>query len=363
LGDGFVVRITKQLTILRSGKGAEIESMSQRFQQLQNWLSQCPSLQGADVSSPVAASSDASFRRYYRIDVRLHNAPDSTRIIMDAPPEHENCEPFVRIAGQLEKMGLTVPSVLEKDLGNETYLNRLTATESEETADALYADALNALVTLQTEGKQQAGALPEYDAVLLNTEMALFTDWLLNTHLDIALSATERQAWQEVTALLAQSALSQPQTYVHRDYHSRNLMVLGKGNPGILDFQDAVKGPLTYDAVSLLRDCYISWPAEQVTEWQRQYFLSLVQARLLAKDEWKGFVKAMDLMGIQRHLKASGIFARLYHRDGKDGYLNDIPNTVQYIYDMAPKYAETRALASLLESKVLPVLSMSGKAV
>ncbi len=341
--------------------------MSQRFQQLQSWLGQCPSLQGGDVSSPVAASSDASFRRYYRIDVRLHDAPDSTRIVMDAPPEHENCEPFVRIAGQLEKMGLTVPSVLEqdleqgflllKDLGNETYLNRLTTTESEETADALYADALNALVALQTKGKQQAGALPEYDAVLLNTEMALFTDWLLGTHLEVSLSASERQAWQNLTSALAQSALNQPQTYVHRDYHSRNLMVLDAGNPGVLDFQDAVKGPLTYDAVSLLRDCYITWPIEQVSEWQRQYFLSLVQARLLAKDEWKGFVKAMDLMGIQRHLKASGIFARLYHRDGKDGYLNDIPTTVQYLYDMAPQYVETRALVDLLETKVLPALS------
>ncbi len=343
--------------------------MSQRFQQLQNWLDQCSFLKETDFSMPVAASSDASFRRYYRIEVRRHHEPEATCIIMDAPPEHEDCEPFVRIAGQLNQMGLTVPVVLEQDLsqgfllltdlGNETYLHRLT----EASAEALYTDALNALVTLQTEGHNAAESLPPYDATLLNNEMALFTDWLLNTHLDIALSTTERQAWQEVTALLAQSALSQPQTYVHRDYHSRNLMVLDKGNPGILDFQDAVKGPLTYDAVSLLRDCYISWPAEQVTEWQRQYFLSLVQARLLAKDEWKGFVKAMDLMGIQRHLKASGIFARLYHRDGKDGYLNDIPNTVQYIYDMAPKYAETRALVDLLETKVLPVLPMSGKAV
>ncbi|KUJ75867.1 aminoglycoside phosphotransferase [Thiomicrospira sp. XS5] len=347
--------------------------MSQRFQQLQDWLSQCPSLREADVSIPVAASSDASFRRYYRINVRHYNAADSTRIIMDAPPEHEDCEPFVRIAGQLEQMGLTVPGVLEqdleqgflllKDLGNETYLNRLLANESEAAAEVLYTDALNALVTLQTKGQQQAETLPGYDAALLNTEMALFTDWLLEMHLDVSLSATERQAWQNVTSALAQSALNQPQTYVHRDYHSRNLMVLDTGNPGILDFQDAVKGPLTYDAVSLLRDCYITWPAEQVTEWQRQYFLSLAQARLLAKDEWKGFVKAMDLMGIQRHLKASGIFARLYHRDGKDGYLNDVPTTVQYLYDMAPQYAETRALVDLLETKVLPALSKQSQVV
>ncbi|MGC9386137.1 MAG: aminoglycoside phosphotransferase family protein [Hydrogenovibrio sp.] len=342
--------------------------MSSRYQQLQDWLSQCAALAGAAVSQPVPASSDASFRRYFRIDVARPHQPVTTAIIMDAPPQHEDCEPFVRIADQLSGMGLTVPEVLEqdvaqgflllRDLGTETYLNRL----SDDTADSLYSDALQALVQLQTRGHTHLNTLPNYDAALLTTEMNLFTDWLLARHLNLSLNAKNRQAWQNVTEALTRSALRQPKVYVHRDFHSRNLMVQpvdGTGNPGILDFQDAVQGPLTYDAVSLLRDCYVSWPPEQVVEWQRQYFLRLVQAKVLAKDEWKGFVKAMDLMGVQRHLKAAGIFARLFHRDGKDGYLNDIPNTVDYLMQVAPQYAETRALMALLEETVYPAMQVS----
>ncbi|MDG4812211.1 phosphotransferase [Hydrogenovibrio sp. 3SP14C1] len=336
--------------------------MTERFQQLVSWLNTCKFLENTDYTQPEPASNDASFRRYYRISVTPNSGQSFTVIIMDAPPEHEDCEPFVRIANQLSQMGLTVPDVLEKnlqqgflllkDLGNETYLSRLT----EQSAETLYRDALQALVTLQKKGKADAKTLPDYSVDLLTTEMNLFIDWLLTKHLDIGLSASEKQDWLKLQKHLSDSAHNQPQAYVHRDYHSRNLMVMSEGNPGILDFQDAVKGPLTYDAVSMLRDCYITWPKEQVTEWQREYFLLLTKANMLSKNDWSGFVKAMDLMGIQRHLKASGIFARLYHRDGKDGYLNDIPTTLNYLYDVGQHYPEMRSLVRLLESKVLPAM-------
>ncbi|PLA75419.1 aminoglycoside phosphotransferase [Hydrogenovibrio sp. SC-1] len=333
--------------------------MTARFQQLLHWLEACPPLAQAQYEQPVPASNDASFRRYYRLNAMLSDQTVSY-IIMDAPPQHEDCEPFVRIAGALQQMGLTVPTVLAqdlsqgflllKDLGDETYLSQL----SDESADRLYGDALDALIQMQTQSRVVTTSVPAYNADLLLAEMALFPDWLLATYLETPVERQNAQAWQNLTHLLTQSALRQPQTFVHRDYHSRNLMVLSEGNPGILDFQDAVKGPMTYDAVSLLRDCYISWPSEQVKDWQRQYFLQSVQVGLLAKDEWSGFVKAMDLMGIQRHLKAAGIFARLALRDGKDGYLQDIPKTLGYLISIAALYPETQFLAGLVEDQVLP---------
>ncbi|BCN92855.1 aminoglycoside phosphotransferase [Thiomicrorhabdus immobilis] len=335
-----------------------------------DWLQNLPILQDCDLTEPVPASSDASFRRYFRIEVQ-GTSDHNSFIIMDAPVEHEDCRPFIAVSEQLIKMGLTVPEVLEQDLnqgfllltdlGNTTYLSVLQAAE-DETVDQLYGDALTALVALQTKGDKAALDLPAYNEKLLMTEMSLFSDWLLGTHLEIGLNQFEQQAWQDVQQTLVHSALKQPQTYVHRDYHSRNLMVLDNShpkmrNPGILDFQDAVKGPLTYDAVSLLRDCYIAWPQEQVVEWQRDYFLQLCQTQLLHRDEWSAFQKSMDLMGIQRHLKASGIFARLFHRDGKDGYLNDIPLTLDYLLKVGSKYSETHALVDLVEAKVLPELA------
>lgn len=336
--------------------------MNERFQLMLDWLQTLSVLQGKEVSEPVSASSDASFRRYFRIQVNDERS-EQTFIIMDAPVEHEDCRPFISVSNQLAGIGLNVPEVIAQDLdngfllltdlGNTTYLSVL-ETADESTADQLYGDALSALVRLQSRGKELSKNLPPYSVELLNTEMSLFSDWLLQTHLDIGLSSIEKSDWQKIQALLAESARKQPQTYVHRDYHSRNLMVVEQGNPGILDFQDAVHGALTYDAVSMLRDCYIAWPEEQVAEWQRSYFLQLCQAGLTNKDEWSGFQKAMDLMGIQRHLKASGIFARLFHRDGKDGYLNDIPLTLNYIVQVGKNYPEMLSLVNLLESKVLP---------
>jgi len=343
--------------------------MNERFQWMLTWLETLPLLQGCEVSHPVAASNDASFRRYFRIDVKNPELDPNSKtsiaksyIIMDAPPEQENCEPFIAVSNQLVNMGLQVPKVIAQnldqgflllsDLGSTTYLSILHSA-SESTADGLYQDALNALVTLQVQGKEAAKNLPAYNAELFDVEMNLFSDWLLGTHLDMPLSTLEQHTWQKVKQGLIDSALAQPQTYVHRDYHSRNLMVTDHDNPGILDFQDAVYGPLTYDAVSLLRDCYIAWPIEQVREWQRSYFLKLCDHKLIAKDEWNGFVKAMDLMGVQRHLKASGIFARLYHRDGKDGYLNDIPLTLNYIVQVGALYPELLWLVDIIEKRVL----------
>jgi len=336
--------------------------MNERFQMMLNWLETLSLLQDCDVSQPEPASADASFRRYFRIQAQC-NTGSQSYIIMDAPVEHEDCRPFIAVSNQLVEMGLNVPKVLAQnldqgflllsDLGNVTYLSELQKC-SESHADKLYGDALAALVTLQTKGETAAKTLPAYDAQLLTTEMSLFPDWLLDKHLSIGLDTLEHQAWKNTETLLIESVLKQPQVYVHRDYHSRNLMVVEQGNPGILDFQDAVKGPITYDAVSLLRDCYIAWPEQQVAEWQRNYFLQLAELNVMKRDEWSGFQKSMDLMGIQRHLKASGIFARLYHRDGKDGYLNDIPLTLNYIAKVGSHYSEMHSLVALLENKVLP---------
>lgn len=339
--------------------------MNERFQMMLDWLQSLPMLKDCAVTNPVSASSDASFRRYFRIEAKSASGQNSY-IIMDAPVEHEDCRPFIAVSEQLVKMGLTVPEVLAQnltqgfllltDLGSTTYLSVLEKA-NESTVDHLYGDALKALVRLQTKDNDAAQNLPAYDASLLTAEMSLFSNWLLSTHLEISLNGLEKQAWQTVQNSLIKSALEQPQVYVHRDYHSRNLMVLDESNPGILDFQDAVKGPLTYDAVSMLRDCYIAWPEVQVVEWQRNYFLQLCQQNIMQRDEWAGFQKSMDLMGIQRHLKASGIFARLSHRDGKNGYLNDIPLTLEYLVKVGAKYSEMSSLVNLVEAKVLPKMS------
>ncbi|GKT12673.1 MAG: N-acetylmuramate 1-kinase [Thiomicrorhabdus sp.] len=336
--------------------------MNERFNEMLDWMDNLALLSGKEVTHPVPASSDASFRRYFRIHVTCPDKGLASYVIMDAPVEFEDCRPFIAVSQQLIAMGLQVPEVLAQDLdkgflllsdlGNDTYLSVLTsATESE--ADSLYQAALAALVRLQSKGRAAANKLPAYNAPLLETEMNLFSDWLIGTHLDLGLDKVEKANWQTVKGFLQYSALAQPNTYVHRDYHSRNLMVTPQDNPGILDFQDAVKGPLTYDAVSLLRDCYIAWPDDQVSEWQRSYFLELCSVKLASKHDWSAFQKSMDFMGIQRHLKASGIFARLNHRDGKENYLNDIPLTLNYIVEVGSKYSEMSDLVRLVENKVL----------
>ena len=327
--------------------------MSDRLTALTRWLTDELKL---EVQAVTPASADASFRRYFRV-----HRPQDSLIAMDAPPDKEDCRPFVAVARAFHAVGLNVPEIFEADLeqgflllgdlGERLYLDALDA----DSVERLYGDALGSLATLQACGPG-AERLPVYDHGLLWREMELFRDWLLGTHLDLALGEGLRATLDETFQLLAENALEQPQVVVHRDYHSRNLMVLPRHNPGILDFQDAVVGALTYDLVSLLRDCYIAWPREQVEDWVLGYHELALHSGVLREEDEERFLRWFDLMGVQRHLKAAGIFARLRHRDGKSGYLKDIPRTLGYVADVSARYAELGELGRLLHSEVLPRL-------
>ena len=280
---------------------------------------------------------------------------------MDAPPPQEDCLPFVRIAGYLEVMGLNAPRIIEadlergflllSDLGTEQYLERLKAVP--EDASRLYGNAIATLATLQSRGAAYQAMLPPYDTDLLERELSLFHDWLCGTHLDIQFSSDEEEQWRDTCSLLVRNALDQPQVFVHRDYHSRNLMVTADNHPGILDFQDAVEGAFTYDLVSLLKDCYIRWPAGRIREWAEQFYASLA-ANIQAQVGIEQFIRYFELMGVQRQLKAAGIFARLNHRDGKPGYLGDIPRTLSYIVELEPRYDELAFLIEVIRERCLP---------
>lgn len=280
---------------------------------------------------------------------------------MDAPPPHEDCRPFARIAGYLESMGLNCPRilgadfdngfVLMTDLGEICYLDELE--NNRDRATDLYDDAIDALLVLQEKGEAYQQQLPSYDYDFVLFELSIFRDWLCGRHLGIDFSEDEEKQWQQCCEFLIDNALQQRQVFTHRDYHSRNLMLTSECNPGILDFQDAVEGPLTYDAVSLFKDCYIKWSADEIKAWALQYYERLnpeIRDELTADD----FLRQFDVMGVQRHLKAAGIFARLNHRDGKSGYLADIPRTLSYISDIAPQYEELGMLSKLLEERILP---------
>lgn len=331
--------------------------MPQRLAALEQWLVDACQLSAFTVAP---ASGDASFRRYFRVTL-----PDGgTRIAMDAPPDKEDCRPFVAVAGQLAATGLHVPAILAQDLaqgfllledlGSTHYLDALSA----ESADRLYGDALGALLSLQACGPRDG--LPAYDAALLQREMALFSDWLLDRHLGLTVSAAEQAMLDASFAALAANALAQPQVCVHRDYHSRNLLLPPTGlTPGVIDFQDAVIGPVTYDLVSLLKDCYVAWPQERVDAWALSYFEQAVPSGVLLAEHENDFLRWFDLMGAQRHLKAAGIFARLNHRDGKSGYLKDIPRTLGYIVAAAERQPALQGLAELIDRRVLPSLPVS----
>jgi aminoglycoside/choline kinase family phosphotransferase len=327
--------------------------MAQRIENLKNWLA---SEFGLTDFQLKPASGDASFRRYFRITLN----DGSTRVVMDAPPEKEDCGPFIRMARTLEGLGIQVPHIygenleqgylLLSDLGDTLYLDAL----DEHTVERLYTDALSALTVIQTGGPKKE--LPPYDRELLLGEMELFREWLLGRQLTLSLDSSEQKMLDGTFFFLADVALEQPRVCVHRDYHSRNLMVTDSDNPGVLDFQDAVIGPVTYDLVSLLRDCYIRWPREQVEKWAMQYYRLAVESGVLSEGHEKRFLRWFDLMGVQRHLKAAGIFARLNRRDGKPGYLQDIPRTLGYIVEVAADYPELAELGALIERRVLPAL-------
>jgi aminoglycoside/choline kinase family phosphotransferase len=283
---------------------------------------------------------------------------------MDAPPDKEDVAPFVRIARVMAGLKLNVPIILARDvrqgflllsdLGSCQYLDELRANRA---VDTLYADALRALVTLQTAGAAAARDLPKYDAALLLREMELLPEWFLARHLGMTVHERERAMLDRVFALLIQSAAAQPATFVHRDYHSRNLLLTADNNPGILDFQDAVAGPVTYDVVSLLKDCYIVWPPDRVRAWLLQYREQLLRAGFAVHGDAAQFVRWFDLMGLQRHIKVLGIFARLNYRDGKAGYLKDLPRVLDYTRAAAAAYPETAEFAEFVATRIDPAFA------
>ena len=326
-----------------------------RLQLLQSWLQDClPALfrqEGwGDVpaASLLPASSDASFRRYFR-----WQAEGRSLILMDAPPPQEDCRPFVRVAAMLADAGVHVPRILAQDLqrgflvlddlGSQTWLEVLTA----DNADELFGQALQALVTFQR--MPGADVLPPYDDALLRRELQLFPDWYLQRHLGLELSDRQQEQWQQVCDLLVHSALAQARVFVHRDYMPRNLM-LSEPNPGILDFQDAVYGPISYDVTSLFKDAFISWPEERVLGWLQRYWQLARDSGLGVPADFAEFQRASDLMGVQRHLKVIGIFARICYRDGKPKYLGDVPRFFAYIDAVLARRPELAVLGELLAS-------------
>ncbi|MBS0307944.1 MAG: phosphotransferase [Proteobacteria bacterium] len=323
-------------------------SADPRLSQLTHWLTTLPNpATRPDTLRP--ASADASFRRYFRVD----GADNATYIVMDAPPPQEDVRPFIHVAELFGQTGASVPRILAQDvengflllsdLGTTTYLQQLNA----DNAHQMYLDAIDALVLIQTHSNP--GPLPEYDRALLLRELQLFPDWYIAKHLGVTLTEQQQADLNKVFDALLANNLAQPQVYVHRDYHSRNLMVLPKGNPGILDFQDAVYGPITYDLVSLLRDAYIQWDEEMVLDWAIRYWERAKRAGLPVNPDIDSFYRDFEFMGVQRHLKVLGIFARLYHRDGKDGYLKDIPLVMEYTRKAAARYKELAPLIRLLD--------------
>ena len=306
----------------------------------------------AEIWKLEPASADASFRRYFRI--RLVERGES-RIVMDAPPLHEDCRPFIQVAELLRRAGLNAPEVLAQDLeqgfllltdlGSTTYLGALQLNDA--VADDLFRDAIDALVTWQLASRP--GVLPPYDATLLRRELDLFPDWYLLRHLGLALAPQERQVLEHMFAVIMENNLAQPAVYVHRDYMPRNLMLCDP-NPGILDFQDAVYGPISYDMASLVRDAFISWEEERALDWVVRYWEKARRAGLPLKPDFGDFYRDFEWMGLQRHLKVLGIFARIHYRDGKPGYVGDTPRFVRYARAVAARYNALAPLAHLFDS-------------
>jgi len=318
----------------------------QRQQQLTEWLRrQFP----GETFTLAPASADASFRRYFRatfVDGR-------TLVVMDAPPQHENCRPFLHIAKLFEDAGTHVPHVyaqdlqqgflLLSDLGNTTYLQALKAGS----APRLYDAATDALIKIQLASRDNE--LPPYDEALLLREMRLFPEWYIARHLNASLTDKQHAKLEEVFARIIANNLAQPRVYVHRDYHSRNLMQVDENNPGVLDFQDAVYGPITYDLVSLFKDAYIRWEEAETIDWLIRYWEKARKAGLPVAADFSDFYRDYEWMGVQRHLKVLGIFARLHHRDGKDGYLKDLPLVKAYLRAACVRYIDLKPLLNLLD--------------
>jgi aminoglycoside/choline kinase family phosphotransferase len=317
----------------------------QRQKQLTDWLS---SLFPTEKFALAPASADASFRRYFRATF----ANGSTKVVMDAPPQHEDCKPFLHVGKLFEDAGTHVPHVyaqdltqgflLLADLGNTTYLQALTKDNAKE----LYGAATDALIQIQLASKPDE--LPPYNEALLRRELNLFPEWYIAKHLGVTLSDKQQAKLEEVFQRILRNNLAQPAVYVHRDYHSRNLMVTEENNPGIIDFQDAVYGPITYDLVSLFKDAYIKWEEEEVMDWLIRYWEKARKSGLPVREDFGEFYRDYEMMGAQRHIKVLGIFARLYHRDGKDGYLKDMPLVKEYLVKACERYIDLKPLLNLL---------------
>ncbi len=317
-----------------------------RLTQLKLWLESIEENTFTDIQH---ASADASFRQYFRV---FNIKENRHYIVMDAPPKKENCHPFVHITELIRNVGVNAPRIyaqnisagflLLADLGNRPYLDEL----NNSTAENLYSDAINALIKMQSI----KAILPAYDEPCLQREMNLFEVWYLKRHLNVRISATQKEQLNHIFKLLISNAQEQPQVFVHRDYHSRNLMITDTSNPGVIDYQDAVIGPITYDLVSLFKDCYIAWPAEKVKTWLALYLKRLTISYSITPQTLQRW---FDLMGVQRHLKVLGIFSRLNYRDGKTHYLNDLPLTLNYLTTTCGQYDELQPLKRLLEETTL----------
>lgn len=329
-----------------------------RSTELRDWLAALAPQHRLAIGTMRPASNDASFRRYFRVDASASGAP--ARIAMDAPPPHEDCAPFVHAAEVFGQAGVSVPKVLAADLGrgfllledfgSTTYLSQMQAHRDDtKRIDALMRDAIGALVRIQRASRP--GVFPDYDRELLERELQLYPQWYVSRHRGVALDLTMQSALSHAFERILANNLAQPRVYVHRDYHSRNLMVLdGAANPGILDFQDAVYGPLSYDLVSLLRDAYVDWPEDRQLDWAVRYWEAARREGLPVAGDFGEFHRDFEWMGLQRHLKVLGIFARLYHRDGKSGYLNDMPLVLDYVLRTARRYREFAELVRVVEA-------------
>jgi N-acetylmuramate 1-kinase len=317
----------------------------QRQQQLSEWLH---SLFPNETFSISPASADASFRRYFRVTFE-----NRSLILMDAPTQHEDCRPFLHVARLFEDAGTHVPHVhaqdleqgflLLSDLGNTTYLQAL----SKANARDLYGAATDALINIQLASRDHE--LPTYDEALLLREMRLFPEWYINKHLGVTLSEAQKAKLEMVFARILANNLSQPKVYVHRDFHSRNLM-LTEPNPGIIDFQDAVYGPITYDLASLFKDAYIRWEEDETIDWLIRYWEKARKLGLPVSEDFSALYRDYEWMGVQRHIKVLGIFARLYHRDGKEGYLKDMPLVMDYLRRACMRYIDLKPLLNLLDT-------------
>jgi aminoglycoside/choline kinase family phosphotransferase len=324
-----------------------------RLALLTDWLA---TLNLVDAGSRRPASSDASFRRYFRLDVlpELRDKLGDTLVAMDAPPERENVPAFIHVDGLLCDAGVTVPAIVAQDvergflllsdLGTTTYLNRLDA----DNAPFMYSDAVEALLKFQLAS--QPGVLPEFDRAFVLRELNIFPEWYVARHLGITMTDQQKAQLDGVFETICANVLAQSQVYMHRDFHSRNLMYLEQGNPGVLDFQDAVFGPVTYDLASLLRDAYIQWDEELVLDWVVRYWQSAKKLGLPVNPDIDAFYRDFEFMGLQRHLKILGIFCRLNYRDSKSIYMGDLPTVMDYVRKTANRYKELKPLLRLLDT-------------